>query len=119
VRRLVEADAALAGRTMIIVTTDHGGIGANHGESELADNYTIPIFVWGAGVGRGDLYAMNAETRSDPGGARPDYNAKRQPIRNGDTGNLALGLLGLGPIPGSLINSKQDLRVAGHPARAN
>jgi len=108
---LVETDPQLVGQTAIIVTTDHGGIGTNHGEAELADNYTIPVFVWGAGVGRGDLYAMNRETRTNPGAGRPDYTSHGQPIRNGGTGNLALTLLGLGPIPGSMINADQDLRV--------
>ena len=108
---LVETDPELAGKTAIVVTTDHGGIETNHGENELPENYTIPVLVWGAGVGRGDLYAMNAKSRTDPGEGRPDYNAPEQPIRNGDTGNLALKLLGLGPIPGSIINAKQDLRV--------
>ncbi len=109
---LVETDPTLAGHTTIIVNTDHGGIDFDHGDSKLPDDYTIPVFVWGAGVRHGDLYAFNKVSRADPGTGRPDYNAPKQPIRNGDTGNLALSLLGLGPIPGSLINAKQDLKVA-------
>jgi hypothetical protein len=109
---LVETDPKLAGHTAIIVTTDHGGVGTNHGEAELAVNYTIPVFVWSAGVGRGDLYAMNRAARTDPGDGRPAYASHGQPIRNGGTGNLALALLGLGPIPGSTINVQQDLRAS-------
>jgi Type I phosphodiesterase / nucleotide pyrophosphatase len=109
---LVETDPELKGRTTIIINTDHGGLGLGHSESELAVNYTIPMIVWGAGVSHGDLYAINADSYKDPGDARPDYTAAEQPIRNGGTGNLALKLLGLGPIPGSLINARQDLRVA-------
>jgi len=111
VLHLVETDPTLKGHTTIIVTADHGGVDLSHGEAELAVNYTIPLFVWGAGVGRGDLYAINRDTRTEPGDTRPEYAAEHQPIRNGDTGNLALKLLGLGPIPGSVINAKQDLRV--------
>jgi Type I phosphodiesterase / nucleotide pyrophosphatase/Dockerin type I domain len=109
---LVETDPVLKGHTTVIVTTDHGGMGLGHSDPTLAVDYTIPLFVWGAGVSPGDLYAINADVRKDPGDSRPDYNAAEQPIRNGGTGNLALSLLGLGPIPGSLINAKQDLRVA-------
>jgi hypothetical protein len=112
VLKLVETDRVLAGRTAIILTTDHGGLWFAHGDTSLAPNYTIPVLAWGAGVGRGDLYKINAKTRTDPGDSRPDYNSPAQPIRNGDTGNLALSLLGLGPIPGSFINADQVLRVA-------
>jgi predicted AlkP superfamily pyrophosphatase or phosphodiesterase len=109
---LVETDPVLAGRTTVIVNTDHGGTGFSHDECLVPGNFTIPIFVWGAHVGRGELYNLNPETRADPGDARPEYSAPAQPIRNGETGNLALSLLGLGPIPGSFINAKQDLRVS-------
>ncbi len=110
--KLIENDVQLAGRTAIILTTDHGGKGFVHDDAAVPENYTIPILVWGAGVGRGDLYAINRAVRTDPGQSRPEYSISVQPIRNGDTGNLALSLLGLGPIPGSLINAGQDLRVA-------
>jgi hypothetical protein len=109
---LIENDEKLAGRTAIIFSTDHGGVGYGHDTETKRENYTIPIMVWGDGVGRGDLYDLNRDTRKDPGEERVDYTAGRQPIRNGDTGNLALSLLGLSPIPGSTINAKQDLRVA-------
>jgi predicted AlkP superfamily pyrophosphatase or phosphodiesterase len=110
--QLVEADPVLKGKTAVIVSTDHGGIERDHQDPLLSDNFTIPFLVWGAGVAAGDLYAMNSGMRADPGTERPDYNASLQPIRNGDGGNLALSLLGLDPIPGSLINAKQDLRVS-------
>jgi predicted AlkP superfamily pyrophosphatase or phosphodiesterase len=113
VLRLVETDPELKGKTAIILTTDHGGTAFGHNNPELKENYTIPVLVWGAGVARGDLYAMNKESRGDPGEERVDYATVPQPIRNGDTGNLALSLLGLGPIPTSMINAKQDLRLSG------
>ncbi|HEY4234053.1 MAG TPA: alkaline phosphatase family protein [Lacipirellulaceae bacterium] len=112
VLHLVETDATLSDHTTLIVSTDHGGLGTTHSDPTLQEDFTIPLFVWGAGVSPGDLYAINSQTRADPHDTRPDYNAASQPIRNGDTGNLALSLLGLGPIPGSLINAHQDLRVA-------
>jgi hypothetical protein len=113
---LVENDAQLAGRTTVIVTTDHGGTGFGHDEYLIPGNYTVPILVWGAGVERGELYAMNRSSRTEPGELRPAYADAGQPIRNSDTGNLALSLLGLGPIPGSMINARQDLSVSHSPA---
>lgn len=114
---LVEGDPVLDGHTLIILSADHGGTGTNHGDATLAANYTIPFFVWGKGVKPGgDLYALNAGARADPGTGRPDYNALPQPIRNGDGGNLALSALGLPAVPGSSIDAAQDLRMALPPA---
>jgi hypothetical protein len=112
VLKLVESDPVLKGKTTLIINTDHAGVGTDHSDCEQSVNYTIPVFAWGAGVAPGDLYALNRDTRTDPADARHDYADANQPIRNGDTGNLALKLLGLDPIPGSVINARQDLRVA-------
>ena len=108
----IERQPPLAGRTAVLLSADHGGEGDGHGEPGRRGDYTVPVLAWGAGVARGaDLYALNRSTRADPGLGRPDYNASPQPIRNGDTGNLALMLLGLPPVPGSSINVHQDLAV--------
>lgn len=108
----IDANPGLMGRTVVIVTADHGGYGTNHSVATDARDFTIPFFAWGTDVpAGGDLYALNAGHRLDPGTNRPDYNAAVAPIRNGDSGNLALSLLGLPAIPGSTVNAAQDLVV--------
>jgi hypothetical protein len=109
---LIDHHPRLKGKTTLIVTADHGGQRMNHQEADAPANYTIPFFVWGDGVVPGDLYTFNEGARSTPGTGRPGYEERPQPIRNGDAANLALRLLGLGPIPGSVINPDQDLRIA-------
>jgi predicted AlkP superfamily pyrophosphatase or phosphodiesterase len=109
---LIDGDDRLKGKTAIILSADHGGTGFNHGFNTNPLNFVIPFYVWGAGVNHGDLYALNPSSRVDPQAGSPDYaDRARQPVRNGDGGNLALKLLGLGPIPGSTITAAQDLNV--------
>ncbi len=110
---LMATNPKLKGKTVLIVTADHGGAGSNHSDPTKPLDYTIPFYVWGEGVVAGDLYALNSESRQAPGEGRPDFAAPKQPIRNADVGNLALTLLGLPAIPGSTIDVKQDLRVGG------
>ena len=106
----VEADPQLRGRTAVIVTADHGGTGRSH-TAERALHYTVPFYVWGPGVPAADLYALNPD-RADPGSANVGADAERPPVRNGDAANLALRLLGLGPVPGSTIGAERPLRVS-------
>jgi hypothetical protein len=116
---LVENDPVLQGRTMIILSADHGGHGTDHTDELDPRNYTIPFLVWGPGVEPGaDLYALNPTTREDPGLLQPDYGSGIPPIRNGDGPNLALQLLGLPPVPGSTINLLQDLKLTSSGAPA-
>ena len=111
----IESNEKMNGKTAIILTADHGGRleTKTHTKSDEKLNYTIPFYVWGAGVGEGlELYDINKSTRKNPGEINPNYqSAEAQPIRNGDAGNLALSLLGLPSIEGSTINNKQDLKV--------
>jgi hypothetical protein len=116
--KLIDTNPALAGKTALIVTADHGGEGDGHSQAASRLNYTIPLYVWGPTVTAGaDLYAINSGVRQDPGTARPNYSAAVQPIRNSDGANLALDLLGLGAIPGSTVNAAQNLAVQGTAPR--
>jgi hypothetical protein len=115
----VEVDERFAGTTAILVTTDHGGKGTSHHDPTVPENYTIPYYVTAPAVSAGaDLYWFNPVSRLDPGTGRPNYFASPQPIRNGGVTNLALDLLSLGAIPGSIINSGQDLEVTLHGGSA-
>lgn len=108
---MVERDSRLAGRTVVIVTSDHGGSGHGHGAAVPA-HYTIPFYVWGSGVPADDLYTLNDGLRQEPGTDQPAFDAPHQPIRNGDAANLALALLDLPDVPGSVLSAQIPLRVA-------
>ena len=84
-----------------MLTADHGGRRASsHCDRALLANYRIPFVVWGRGVGPGDLYGLNPGLRRPRHARSVGYGARQQPVRNGDLANLALDLLGLGPVPG-------------------
>lgn len=106
----IERSPRLRGRTVLLVTADHGGKRGHADPSRLA-NYRIPFFAWGPGVspGRG-LYAINEHFRS-PRRERVGYRRARQPVRNGLIANLSTGLLGLPAVPGSTIDPLQQLTV--------
>jgi hypothetical protein len=104
-------DPAQRDHTLLIVTSDHGGQGTSHSTASAYADYRIPFLVIGGGVPAGvDLYSLNP-TYADPGTARPGYAAPRQPIRNGDVGNLVLDVLGFPAIPGSELDAAQDLEI--------
>lgn len=111
VMRRVRLDPELNRSTVIILTSDHGGIPGtkNHGTATDPRNFTVPFAFWGAGVDNIPLYTLNP-TRARPGASiQPGFAASRQPIRNGEVANAALDVLGLGPVSGSLWDRNQDL----------
>jgi hypothetical protein len=109
--KLVEQDVpAMIGNTVIILTADHGN---QDNPPTGADRYAVPFYVWGPGVKAGaDLYTLNAATRRVATSYPMTTYAGIQPVRNAEANNLALQLLGLGPIPGSSFNYAQELMIA-------
>lgn len=102
--RSVDEDADLRGRTAIVLTSDHGGgvPRKTHTDITCPLNFRIPFLIWtGDATSSADLYDLNPG-RPKPGREKiVERDESPQPIRNGDAGNAALRLLGLGPIPGS------------------
>lgn len=72
-------ESPMRGRTVVIVTSDHGGLGKAHSAGRTEDR-TIPWVCWGPGVKRGPLVPV----------AR---------VRNLDTAATALHVLGIAPPP--------------------
>jgi hypothetical protein len=108
--KLVEQDVpAMMGKTAIILTADHGN---QDNPITGADRYSVPFYVWGPGVPAGaDLYSLNAGLRQAASSYPMTTYGGMQPIRNAEASNLALDLLGLGPIPGSTFDFAQNLIV--------
>ena len=106
--RAIEASPATAGTTLVVVTASSGG--QHHSQrGTRAANYKIPFIAWGHGVPAGDLYAMNP-AYLDPHRGNPGYTSG-QPIRNGMVADLVTSTLGLPAVPGSILNSGEDLNV--------
>ncbi|WP_182379883.1 alkaline phosphatase family protein [Nocardioides sp. WS12] len=108
----VRRDPALSKSTVIILTSDHGGVPGtrDHGKATDPRNFRVPFAFWGAGVDNIPLYTLNRTTRRVPSTTyQPGFGASPQPIRNGELANAALDVLGLGPVTGSLWDRNQDL----------
>ncbi len=114
----IEANPALSNRTAIVLTADHGGgdSSGSHVHPDELPTFTIPLMLWGpeAPAGR-DLYDLFSN-RAEPGAQHLDHDAPRQPLRNGDSGNLALALLGLPAIPGACLVPEWKPRLRIEPA---
>ncbi|MBC8369547.1 MAG: alkaline phosphatase family protein [Planctomycetes bacterium] len=112
----LDANPEYAKRSAIVLTADHGG-GAphknHHGIGHLWVNYVIPFIVWtGDGQAQGDLFELNLDTFADPGIADPQPGTSTlAAIRNSDSGNLCLDLLGIPAISNSTRNVQQNLKI--------
>lgn len=106
----IKASPTLAGHTLVVLTSEHGGSGHDHADRTKLGNYKVPFMVMGPGVPAGaSLYAMNPQY-SNPGPELVGYNGA-PPIRNGFVANLVTMALGMPSLPGSEFNARQDFTV--------
>lgn len=110
VRRAIAASPETAGRTLLVITSGHGGSQHAFVPASLLANARVPIIVKGPGVARGvDLYTLNPQY-ADPGTTVPGYRGP-QPIRLADLADLITRVLGLPHIPGVTTNYDQSMVV--------
>jgi len=83
-------------RTVLIITSDHGGHNFNHGDIDNKSNFTIPFYVYDSTkkYKNNDLYHFN-KSKIEPSG---DINPNNNVIRNRDVANLILNLYNIPPI---------------------
>ncbi len=107
----LHTNTSTRGRTLVIVTSEHGGSRRDHTDTSVLANTRVPFLVWGPGVAPGgNLYALNPHYRS-PGRNGAEYVVSSPPVRNAFVANLALMALRLPSVPGSRFNFEQDLNV--------
>jgi len=110
VLKTIAASPSLAGHTMVVLTSEHGGVKKGHTDPTLVANYRVPFLVWGPGVAQGEnLYTLNPHYTA-PGTSRAGYNSP-PPIRNAFLANFVTMVLRLPAVPGSRFNREQDLNV--------
>jgi hypothetical protein len=108
--KTVAARPSLRRHTLVVLTADHGGRGAEHYNASKLQNYRIPFMAWGPGVAAGrNLYGLNAGVRS-PGARRTSYRGK-QPIRNADIANVVTDALDLPRVPGAEFDRPRTLNL--------
>lgn len=110
------------GKTAVIVTADHGGgtssgTGNSHADASAIFNINIPLFLWGPGIPANiDAYGLFKNRTSPEASARPNSApATPQPLRNTDTANIAMTLLGLPAVTGSYFRPE----MAGTPVSSH
>ncbi|MDB6031905.1 MAG: hypothetical protein JWM16_2243 [Verrucomicrobiales bacterium] len=96
---------ASSNQTVVILTADHGGgvPVTHHSVFWEPLDFTIPLLAWGPGYPAGADLHTRFVNRADPGTNYMLYSQVEQPLRNGDSGNIALMSLGLPFIPGSTL----------------
>ena len=112
---MIDADPALRGHVAIVLTADHGG-GVplrTHSDCKASENFIVPLLIWlGADTAPAELVALNSDRRAVlPASEYVGNDTIPRPIRNAEVGNVAMQLLGLPAIPGSVANAKQDLQL--------
>lgn len=104
----IDGDDRLCGHSAIVLTADHGGgvPRKTHTDITCPLNFRIPFAVWlGDSQPASDLYELNGDRRNPSREEIVGRDDSKQPIRSGDAANVALSLLGLGPIPGSFYGT--------------
>ena len=106
----IEAKPSLAGRTLVMVVSDHGGSKTLASNPRALPNIRVPFLVWGPGVVAGaDIYDLNPQLR-DPGGEWRGYGGK-QPVRTAHVASVVTKALGLPAVPGGTLDPGRAFTV--------